>query len=133
VHFVGWVDHPRSYLAQFDVVALPSRSEGFPLAMVEAMLASRPVIATRVGSMPEAIIDGETGFLIEKNDVKGLAIALTRLRDHPNLRVQLGQHAREKAIVNFTVEAMTSGYESLWREVMARPKAPRLWISRPRD
>jgi glycosyltransferase involved in cell wall biosynthesis len=105
VQFVGWVDNPRSYLPQFDVVALPSRSEGFPLAMVEAMLASRPVIATQVGSMPEAI--GDAGFLIEKNDVKGLAIALTTLRDHPDLRVQLGKQARQKAVANFTVEAMT--------------------------
>lgn len=71
VQLLGWVEDPRSYLSQFDIVAMPSRSEGFPLAMVEAMLAARPVIATRVGSMPEAVIDGVTGWLIEKNDVGG--------------------------------------------------------------
>ncbi|MCY7273996.1 MAG: glycosyltransferase, partial [Phormidesmis sp. CAN_BIN44] len=66
VELRGWVENPRDHLAEFDVVAMPSRPEGFPLAMVEAMLAGRPVVATRVGSVPEAIIDGETGLLIKK-------------------------------------------------------------------
>ncbi|MEW6498585.1 MAG: glycosyltransferase, partial [Cyanobacteriota bacterium] len=51
----GWVDHPREHLPEFDVIAMPSRSEGFPLAIVEAMLAARPVVATRVGSIAEAV------------------------------------------------------------------------------
>lgn len=133
VHLPGWVEQPQSYLSSFDVVALPSRSEGFPLAMVEAMLAARPVVATRVGSMSEAMIDGKTGLLIEKNDVDGLANALQRLRDDPSLRIQLGQRARDMAVANFTVEAMTQRYEQLWKEVMARSRAPRLQVLRPRD
>ncbi|MBW4418987.1 MAG: glycosyltransferase family 4 protein [Myxacorys californica WJT36-NPBG1] len=133
VHLPGWVEHPQSYLSTFDVVALPSRSEGFPLAMVEAMLAARPVVATRVGSIPEAILDGKTGLLIEKNDVDGLAIALQRLRDNPALRIQLGQAARDMALANFTVEAMTQRYERLWQDVMTRSRSSRLWVPRPRD
>ncbi|MCO6901701.1 glycosyltransferase, partial [Pseudomonas aeruginosa] len=81
VELRGWVNNPRDYLPAFDVMVLPSRSEGFPLTIVEAMLAARPVIATRVGSIPEAVLDGETGILIEKNDVAGLAQALRHLRD----------------------------------------------------
>ncbi|MBW4541167.1 MAG: glycosyltransferase [Myxacorys chilensis ATA2-1-KO14] len=133
VHLPGWVEHPQSYLSTFDVVALPSRSEGFPLAMVEAMLAARPVVATCVGSMPEAILDGKTGLLIEKNDVDGLAIALQRLRDDPALRIQLGQAARDMALANFTVEAMTQRYKQLWQDVMARSRSSRLRVPRPRD
>ena len=129
----GWVENPRDYLAEFDVVALPSRSEGFPLAMVEAMLAARPVVATRVGSMPEAILDGETGLLIEKNDVNGLAKALLRLRDDPQLRIDLGQQARKLALERFTIEAMTTSYEQLWEKVLRVPRSPRLQVSRPRD
>ena len=129
----GWVENPRDHLAEFDVVAMPSRSKGFPLAMVEAMLAGRPVIATRVGSMPEAIIDGETGLLIEKNDVNGLAIALRRLRDDPPLRTALGQRARKMALDQFTVDVMTAQYEQLWQKVLNEERSPRLKVPRPQD
>jgi glycosyltransferase involved in cell wall biosynthesis len=130
---VGWVDDPQSYLAEFDVVALPSRSEGFPLVMVEAMLAARPIVATRVGSIPEAVIDNKTGILIEKNDVAGLAIALRQLRDNPLQRIQLGKQAREMAVTHFTVGAMTANYERLWHKLRTVPRKPRLWIPRPQD
>jgi glycosyltransferase involved in cell wall biosynthesis len=133
VELRGWVENPRDQLAEFDVVAMPSRSEGFPLAMVEAMLAGCPVVATRVGSMPEAIIDGETGLLIEKNDVNGLAIALRRLRDDPPLRIALGQRARKMALEQFTVNVMTSQYEQLWKKVLSEERSPRLRVPRPRD
>lgn len=129
----GWVDNPRSYLPTFDLVVLPSRSEGFPLAMVEAMLAARPVVATRVGSVPEAILEGETGLLIEKDDVGGLIKALCHLRDDPALRRQLGLQARAMAIAHFTVEAMTASYEHLWWKLVATPQRPRGRVPRPRD
>lgn len=128
----GWVDNPRAHLPGFDVMALPSRSEGFPLAIVEAMLAARPVVATRVGSVPEAVTDGETGILVDKDDVDGLAAALRRLRDDPQLRVRLGQRGREVAVAHFTVEHMSASYERLWHEVLVAPQAPRLRVPRPR-
>jgi glycosyltransferase involved in cell wall biosynthesis len=127
------VDNPRSYLPKFDVVAMPSRSEGFPLAMVEAMLAAKPVVATRVGSIPEAIITGETGILIEKNDISALAQALQQLHDNPQQCQSLGERAREMAVRHFTVEAMTTSYENLWRNLINQPRHPRLVVSRPKD
>lgn len=133
VELPGWVDNPRSYLPQFDAIALPSRSEGFPLAMVEAMLAARPVIASRVGSIPEAVIDGETGLLVEKEDRVGLAEALRQLRDNPALRLRLGAQGRQRAIAHFTVERMVASYEQLWRKVLAAPPVSRLWVARPQD
>lgn len=129
----GWVDDPRTHLPFFDVMTLPSRSEGFPLAIVEAMFAARPVVATRVGSVAEAVTDGETGLLVDKDDVDGLAAALRRLRDDPVLRVRLGRRGREVAIAHFTVEHMAASYERLWHEVVAAPQAPRLRVPRPRD
>jgi glycosyltransferase involved in cell wall biosynthesis len=133
VELVGWVNQPHSYLAGFDVVAMPSRSEGFPLAMVEAMLAAVPVIATRVGSMPEAVIDYQTGILIEKDDVSGLVEALQKLRDNAALRFRLGQQARTFAVAHFTVNAMTTTYEHLWQKVITLPAKPRWLIPRPQD
>lgn len=130
---VGWVDNPRDYLPEFDVMAMPSRSEGFPLAVVEAMLAARPVVATRVGSVPEAVIDGDTGLLVDKDDVDGLATALRRLRDDPALRTRLGRRSREVAAARFTVENMAKNYERLWHQVVSAPQVPRVRVPRPRD
>jgi len=129
----GWVDNPRAYLPQFDIFAMPSRSEGFPLAIVEAMLAARPVVATRVGSVAEAVTDGETGLLINKDDVEGLTAALRRLRDDPALRIRLGERGQEVAQRHFTVKQMVNSYERLWRELVAQPQAPRLWVPQPRE
>jgi len=129
----GWVDNPRAYLPQFDIFAMPSRSEGFPLAIVEAMLAARPVVATRVGSVAEAVTDGETGLLVNKDDVEGLTAALRRLRDDLALRIRLGQRGREVAQRHFTVKQMVNSYERLWRELVAKPQAPRLWVPQPRE
>lgn len=128
----GWVDLPRHYLPTFDVMVQPSRSEGFPLTVVEAMLAARPIIATRVGSVPEAILPGQTGLLIEKDDVDALATALRYLRDRPSLRHQLGQQAREFALRHFTVQFMTEQYEQLWRSLLSIPRTPRLRVPQPK-
>ena len=128
----GWVDDPRAHLPEFDVIALPSRSEGFPLAVVEAMLAARPVVATRVGSVAEAVVDGKTGFLVDRDDVDSLATALRRLRDDPALRARLGWRGREVAIARFTVEHMVASYERLWHKVLAAPPTPRFRVPHPR-
>ena len=133
VNLPGWVDNPREYLSQFDIIAQSSRSEGFPLAIVEAMLAARPVVATRVGSVAEAVIDGDTGFLVSKNDVEGLAAALRRLRDNSELRVRFGQRGREIAKSSFTIKQMSARYERLWYEIVARSQAPRLFVPRPKE
>lgn len=129
----GWVDQPRQYLPTFDVVAQPSRSEGFPLTIVEAMLAARPIIATRVGSVAEAIAHEKTGLLIDKDDVAGLVSTLIYLRDRPNLRQQLGQNARAMALQHFTVQAMAAQYENIWRSLLTKPQAPRLHIPQPKE
>lgn len=130
---LGWVDNPRTYLPQFDIFAMPSRSEGFPLAVVEAMLAGLPVVATRVGSVAEAVIDGETGLLIDKDDINGLAAALRKLRDNVELRRRLGQRGQEVAQGNFTVDVMVKRYEQLWHELISSPRCPRLFIPQPKE
>lgn len=133
VSLPGWVDNPRAHLPNVDIFVLPSRSEGFPLAIVEAMLAARPVIATRVGSVAEAVIEQETGLLIEKNDIMGLVNALRRLKANAALREQMGQRGRAVAVAQFTAQAMAQRYEQIWRQVMTSPRSPRLLIPRPRD
>ncbi len=128
VSMPGWDDNPRVRLPEFDAFALPSRSEGFPLALVEAMLAGLPVVASRVGSVAEALNEGKGGLLVEPDDVEGLARALARLRDDPPLRQRLGEKARARAIQEYTAEPMAKAYLSLWKEVVACPPAPRLRV-----
>ncbi|MGF1497592.1 MAG: glycosyltransferase [Elainellaceae cyanobacterium] len=129
----GWVDQPRPYLPTFDVFAQPSRSEGFPLTVVEAMLAARPIVATRVGSVAEAIAPDETGLLIEKDDVAALAAALGRLQRYPVLAQRLGQQARAFALRHFTVESMVAQYERLWDQLLSQGRTRRLWVEQPRE
>lgn len=133
VELRGWSDNPRDQLAEFDIFTLPSRSEGFPLAIIEAMLAARPVVATRVGSVPEAVADGKTGLLVEKDDINGLAAALQQLVDSSDLRLQLGNAARQIAQAHFTSDRMAASYLKLWQTIRERSPAPRLRVPRPRD
>jgi len=118
--FTGWVPHARDYLAIMDVVAIPSRFEGFPLAMVEAMLAERPIVASAVGSIPEAIEDGVTGRLIPVGDAGALASAIGDLLTDPATAARLGAEARRRAVARFTVERMVDAYEQLYERVARR-------------
>jgi glycosyltransferase involved in cell wall biosynthesis len=113
----GWRDDARNFLTAFDVFALPSRFEGFPQAVVEAMLAGLPVVATDVGSVSDAIVDGETGLLVRPDDPAALADALLRLRDDPELRARLGRHARDRALERFSLARMAEAYEALYAEL----------------
>jgi glycosyltransferase involved in cell wall biosynthesis len=120
VDLLGWVDRPRELLPSFDVFALSSRVEGFALVIVEAMLAGLPVVATRVGGVPEAVVDGETGLLAEPGDPASLAAALNATLRHPELRRRIGEGGRARALADFTVGAMAEKYEALYRSVMRR-------------
>ena len=114
VLFAGWQEEPRRHLTTFDAFVLPSRFEGFPLSVVEAMLAGLPVVASRVGSVPEAVRDGETGLLVRPDDPHALAAALRRVLDEPTL----GRRSRELAREQFTSAAMARAFEALYREIL---------------
>jgi glycosyltransferase involved in cell wall biosynthesis len=114
VLFAGWQEEPRRHLTTFDAFVLPSRFEGFPLSVVEAMLAGLPVVASRVGSVPEAVRDGETGLLVPPEDPHALATALRRALDEP----ALGRRGRELAREQFTSSAMAGAFEALYREIL---------------
>jgi glycosyltransferase involved in cell wall biosynthesis len=88
-------DRMADALNRADAVALPSRSEGLPLALLEAMAAGKPVVATQVGGMPEVICDGENGLLVATEDPGALAEALSRLASDAQLRARLGAAARQ--------------------------------------
>jgi len=116
----GWSDEARRHLTTFDVFCLPSRFEAFPLAVLEAMLAGLPVVASDVGSVAEAVHQGETGLLVRPDDPAGLATALRALVGDPDRARALGEAGRRLALERFTVGAMARAYESLYDEVLGR-------------
>ena len=115
--FTGRVPESRVYFPALDVYVLASRSEGLPLALVEAMLAGCAIVATDVGSVSDAITDGETGLLVPAGDAPALARAVQSLLDDPGRAAALGEAARTRAVASFSAQAMAHAYEKLYDEV----------------
>jgi glycosyltransferase involved in cell wall biosynthesis len=118
VEFVPWTDDPHAALAAIDVFVLPSRNEGFPLSIVEAMLAGRPVVATDVGSVGEAVVPA-TGAVVPADDVAALRAAIARFVSDPALRARLGAAGRERALERFTAAKMAGDFEALYARITA--------------
>ena len=117
VTFAGWVDPPWTEHWTFDVLALPSFLEGFPLVIVEAMLAGIPVVATRVGGIPEIVVPEETGLLVPPGDTESLGAAIQRLVTDEKLRAYVIEHARAVALERFTAAHMAGEFERLYDEI----------------
>ena len=113
----GRVPDSRRYIRAFDVLVVPSRFEGFPLVILEAMLAGVPVVASDVGSISEAVREEETGFLVPPGDERALAAALSRLLEDAELRRSLGARARALALERFTAPVMARAFAALYAEV----------------
>jgi glycosyltransferase involved in cell wall biosynthesis len=116
VHFLGLRQDIPKILALLDIFVLPSLSEGLSMAILEAMMAGRPVIATRVGGNPEIVLDGETGFLVPPKDSQALASSLIALLENRHLTIQFGENGKRRAERQFTLQTMVSAYQSLYDE-----------------
>jgi glycosyltransferase involved in cell wall biosynthesis len=118
--FAGGVKNLREHLATADVFVLPSRSEGFSNAIVEAMAASLPVVATNVGGNGEAIQDGVSGVIVPPEDPNALAAAIVQLLSDPAKARRMGAEGKRLAAEKFTTEAMmtqiTNVYQCLLKE-----------------
>jgi glycosyltransferase involved in cell wall biosynthesis len=119
VVFTGWVGRPRDYLPGFDVVAMPSRFEAFGLVAIEAALAERPVVATDVDGIPDAVVDGSTGLLVPPEDPAALAEAISTLLGDPSTREEMGRRGRARSLERFSVERMAGSYEDLYRRLLS--------------
>ena len=116
-------DVPR-LLAAADVFVLASRSEGHPVSVLEAMAAGLPVVASRVGGVPEQVVDGETGLLVDPGDPKPLAAALERLTGDPALRRRLGAAGRARAEERFDLEPFRRAHLELYSRELATRRLP---------
>jgi glycosyltransferase involved in cell wall biosynthesis len=120
VVFTGRRSDVPAVLASVAVAAMPSLNEALSNALLEYMAASAPVVATRVGGTPEALVDGKTGLLVPPADVPALATAIMRLLEAPLLAAQLGRAARQAVEDRFSIARMATTTERLYRDLLIR-------------
>ena len=118
VLFVGYQRDVAPYYAFFDAFLLPSANEGTPVVAIEALAAERPVVATRVGGVPDVVDDGEDGFLVDVGDIQALAERLEQLARDPGLRARMGKVGRERVVPRYRVERLVDDVDTLYRELL---------------
>jgi glycosyltransferase involved in cell wall biosynthesis len=112
---LGWTDVPKLFAAS-DVILSTSENEGMPIALIEAQLASKPVVATNVGGVAEVVINNKTGFVTDKN-TEELAKALKKLINSKSLRTTQGKAAKAHATKAFSVEKMIKAHVTLYKKL----------------
>jgi N-acetyl-alpha-D-glucosaminyl L-malate synthase BshA len=118
VFFLGNVPNLEEVVGASDVFLLPSESESFGMAALEAMASEVPVIGTRSGGLPEVVIDGETGFLLPVGDVENMALRAIEIVRDPDLRRTLGQNGRELALGRFNVDRVVPMYRQCYERTV---------------
>lgn len=118
VHFTGARTDVEQLLPALDVFVCPSHWEGLPLAVVEAMAAGLPVVATRVSSLTEVVAEGVTGLIVPPADPAALAHSLETLLEDPELRRRMGAAGRQRAQDHYTLERMVSQTEELYQALL---------------
>jgi glycosyltransferase involved in cell wall biosynthesis len=120
VHFTGQRADVARLLGAFDIFVLPSLREALPIAVIEAMAVRLPVVAGRIGGIPEVVEDGTTGCLVPPGDGAALAAVLERLVADPALVARLGAAGQARVQSQFTVEQMVRRVEHLYDELTRR-------------
>jgi glycosyltransferase involved in cell wall biosynthesis len=116
--FLGYQEEVAPYFAAFDAMVLPSANEGTPVTAIEALAAGRPVVATRVGGVPDVIREGVHGFLVEPGDVDALADRLATLARDPELRARMGAAGRERVVPRYAVQRLIDDMDRLYRSLL---------------
>jgi glycosyltransferase involved in cell wall biosynthesis len=120
VIFTGWRrDLPRIY-ADLDALVVASDNEGTPVSAIEAMAAGRPVIATRVGGLPDLVQEGQTGYLVPPRSPEPLASAILHLLQEPQTATRMGIDARADILARFPVRRLVDDIEHLYDQLLAR-------------
>jgi len=117
VRFLGKVDNVADVLRGSDLFLLPSQTESFGLAALEAMACAVPVLASAVGGLPEVVVDGKTGFLTQAGDVDGMIASALRVLGDPALHARLRDAAASRALA-FAADRIVPRYEQLYEDVL---------------
>lgn len=118
VHVTGWRDYPAPYVAAMTVMALPSFREGFGLALIEAAAMEVPTVASRIPGCVDAVVENETGLLVDPHDPPALAAAVGRLLENEPLRKRLGEAGRRRALSCFLPLDIYAGHVSEYLRLM---------------
>lgn len=118
VHLAGFLPDPRRYLGQADIFALSSDTEQCPIALIEAMAAGLPAVATDVGDVRSMVAHENLPFIVPAEDEAGFAQALRRLSDDPHLRARIGRANAAKARRDFDAKVMVERYRNLYWSLM---------------
>lgn len=121
--FLGHLPNLETVLGGCDLFLLPSETESFGMAALEAMASEVPVIATRTGGLPEVVEDGEAGYLFPVGDVESMAARSIEILSDRNLRRRLGENARRIAIERFSAERIIPKYVEFYDSVLAGPRS----------
>jgi glycosyltransferase involved in cell wall biosynthesis len=121
VHLPGFLPDPARWIGLFDVFALSSDSEQFPISLVEAMAAGLPVVATDVGDIPDMVSPDNLPLLVHREDEAAFAAALGTLAERSDLRRALGRANRARAAAAFDEARMIARYAALYDEAIGRP------------
>lgn len=119
VRMAGFRRDIPQLLASVDLLVMPSQWEGLPMALLEGMAMSRPVVAHRVGGIPDVVRDGVEGLLVAPDSPQDLADALQRLIEDPALRGHMGRAARERVSMCYSAEKLSADYEWLYQQTLA--------------
>ena len=116
----GFRSGAQSLFSGLDVMAMASRAEGLPVAILEAMSVGIPVVSTAVDGIPEAIVDGETGYLVASEDHAALADRLLKVLESPDLRATMGARGRERVLSEFAFPLQAQRYGEVYDRVTRR-------------
>jgi glycosyltransferase involved in cell wall biosynthesis len=114
VHFIGFNDDPAGFLSSLDLFLLPSISEGFSIATIQAMAASLPVIVTRSGGPEEIVTHGENGWIVEAGSPQAIADAIVLLSAREDLCACLAKKGKDHAVSVFDMSVMINSYQRLY-------------------
>jgi len=129
VEMIGFVSDIPAFLSTIDIFVLPSVYEGLGVAILEAMAAGKPVVATRVGGIPELVSDAATGLLVPPMNPQALTEAISTLLSQPGLAQQMGETGRGRVRKDFTVEQMAKKNEDFYYELLEDQFDPHLLSS----